>query len=35
MATRNEHATNGKHRPTGFNIEEPKNETALVFAKFQ
>jgi hypothetical protein len=34
-ATRNENATSGKQRPTGFVIEEPKKEAALVFAEFQ
>ena len=26
VATRNEHATSGKHRPTGFNIENPRTK---------
>ena len=33
--TRNEHATSGKQRSIGFNIDDPKNETALIFSEFQ
>jgi len=35
MVRRNEHATSSKQRSTGFNIDDPKNETALIFAEFQ